>query len=220
MHDVAPPLELLTPAAGAEPAWLERAFSADGEDLPDTLTPLACFSESDCGIATAERVAAALKCRHANDVAPKRRHKWLLHEALAEAGLPRCRQRLCETAAEALEFFEDEVARGGARVVVKPCRGVGSEDVALCASREDIEAAMAMLGATTRYAGGPNDFVVAQSFLDGPEFAVDSVSRDGEHKVTAVWKYRRPGCKSERAAAPPRLDKSVETSAPPRLRRR
>ena len=35
--------------------------------------------------------------------------------------------------------------------------------------------------------------ILAQQFLEGPEYAIDSVSRNGEHKVTAVWRYDKVG---------------------------
>ena len=35
--------------------------------------------------------------------------------------------------------------------------------------------------------------VLVQEWIEGVEYAVDTVSRDGEHKVTAMWKYdKRP----------------------------
>ena len=34
-----------------------------------------------------------------------------------------------------------------------------------------------------------NEGVLVQEFLDGIEYVVDSVSRDGVHKTTAVWEY-------------------------------
>ncbi|CAI5722738.1 unnamed protein product [Peronospora farinosa] len=37
--------------------------------------------------------------------------------------------------------------------------------------------------------GLQNDAVLLQEYLEGDEFVVDTVSRNGEHKVTAIWKY-------------------------------
>ena len=35
--------------------------------------------------------------------------------------------------------------------------------------------------------------VLVQEWIEGVEYAVDTVSRDGEHKVTAMWRYdKRP----------------------------
>ena len=176
-NGVEPPLALLAPRADGE-AWLSGAAP-----------PLACLSESDAGIATAEQLSNLLGCEFRNAVSPSRRHKWLLHETLREHNLPHCRQALCETEDELVAFYRAE--RGA--IIVKPCRGVGSEDVYKCRDEAACAKAFSMLKATTRYAGGENDLILAQQFLEGPEYAIDSVSRNGEHKVTAVWRYDKVG---------------------------
>ena len=37
--------------------------------------------------------------------------------------------------------------------------------------------------------GSVNDSVLAQEFLVGKEYIVDHVSRDGLHKLMAIWEY-------------------------------
>ncbi|KAH8067956.1 hypothetical protein JL721_7175 [Aureococcus anophagefferens] len=174
-----PPPPLRAPAASLEAPWLEAA------DAPPLL---ACFSESDAGIATAERLGRALDAAFANGDGVDRRHKWLLHEKLRDAGLPHCAQALCDTAEDVVAFQKTHNT-----IVVKPCRGVGSDGVFKCETAAECREAFDALRATTRYGGGFNDVVLAQAFLAGVEYAVDSVSRDGEHKVTALWRYdKRP----------------------------
>ncbi|KAK7239114.1 hypothetical protein SO694_00027269 [Aureococcus anophagefferens] len=174
-----PPPPLRAPAASREAPWLEAA------DAPPLL---ACFSESDAGIATAERLGRALDAAFANGDGVDRRHKWLLHEKLRDAGLPHCAQALCDTAEDVVAFQKTHNT-----IVVKPCRGVGSDGVFKCETAAECREAFDALRATTRYGGGFNDVVLAQAFLAGVEYAVDSVSRDGEHKVTALWRYdKRP----------------------------
>ena len=180
-NGVEPPLALLAPRTDGE-AWLSAAAP-----------PLACLSESDAGIATAEQLSNLLGCEFRNAVGPSRRHKWLLHETLRENGLAHCRQALCATEDELVAFYRAEASAGRDIIIVKPCRGVGSEDVYKCCDEEACAAAFAALRATTRYAGGSNDVILAQQFLEGPEYAIDSVSRNGELKVTAVWRYDKVG---------------------------
>ena len=182
--------EGLAAANGVEPPRELLAPRTDGEEwLSGAAPPLACLSESDAGIATAEQLSNLLGCEFRNAVSPSRRHKWLLHETLREHNLPHCRQALCATEAELVTFYRAESSAGRNTIIVKPCRGVGSEDVYKCCDEEACANAFSMLKATTRYAGGSNDVILAQQFLEGPEYAIDSVSRNGEHKVTAVWRY-------------------------------
>ena len=184
----------LAAANGVEPPLALLAPRTDGEEwLSGEAPPLACLSESDAGIATAEQLSNLLGCEFRNAVGPSRRHKWLLHETLRENGLAHCRQALCATEDELVTFYRAERSAGRNTIIVKPCRGVGSEDVYKCCDEEACAAAFAALRATTRYAGGSNDVILAQQFLEGPEYAIDSVSRNGEHKVTAVWRYDKVG---------------------------
>ena len=186
--------EGLAAANGVEPPSELLAPRTDGEEwLSGAAPPLACLSESDAGIATAEQLSNLLGCEFRNAVGPSRRHKWLLHETLREHNLPHCRQALCATEDELVTFYRAESSAGRNTIIVKPCRGVGSEDVYKCCDEEACAAAFASLKATTRYAGGSNDVILAQQFLEGPEYAIDSVSRHGEHKVTALWRYDKVG---------------------------
>jgi biotin carboxylase len=80
------------------------------------------------------------------------------------------------------------------RVVVKPVRGVASESVYLCSNvREVKEACRNILGAPVFGEKAVHETVLVQEFLAGGEYAVDVVSRNGQHKVAAVWRYdKRP----------------------------
>lgn len=170
-HGHRPPDDLVCPPHGREGEWLNRA--------------LCVVSESDGGLATAERVGWALQAHFRNEPNPCRRDKFLLHEVLRRAGLPHCQQRLCSTRAEIDEFCASEEC-----VVVKPSRGVGSEGVFVCRTASAARTALDAILEQPRFGANAGiTEVLVQSFLDGPEFAVDSVSRHGCHKICAVWKY-------------------------------
>ena len=110
-HGTTVPAQLVAPAFGDERRWFQEG------------RPLLCVSESDAGIATAERIGNALDAVFKN--APngaQRRNKWLLHETLRAAGQPACRQSLCATEADVAEFFDSEKRSGASSVVLKPAR--------------------------------------------------------------------------------------------------
>ncbi|CAM9760437.1 unnamed protein product, partial [Ectocarpus fasciculatus] len=83
----------------------------------------------------------------------------------------------------------------GVMSVVKPARGCASGSVFRCqGEREAMDAFDRILG-TPKYGtpGEFNDEVLVQEFLVGTEYVVDTVSRDGEHKAVAIWRYdKRP----------------------------
>jgi len=106
---------------------------------------------------------------------------------------------LCKTLEEACDFAKElGVDSGGDSdvcVVVKPIRGVGSEDVTLCNDINSVKSAFQQIHGATVF-GSPrekHEVVLVQEFAIGQEFAIDVVSKNGEHKVAAVWIYdKRP----------------------------
>jgi hypothetical protein len=186
--------------------------------------------ESDSGLADAEEFGVQLHLFKHNGVNEARRNKFLMIQAMAEAGLEVVRQRLCTTVEEAVAFARElgvpEEAVSQERVeeeptqqfspqtsggllgfgrntgylesklcVVKPPRGAASESVHLCHSLLQVRHAFdhifgdKVFGSTTER----HESVLVQQFAAGTEYALDIVSRNGEHKVAAVWRYdKRP----------------------------
>ena len=99
-------------------------------------------------------------------------------------------QRLAHTR-EDVEAFVGTIERSGSafKAVVKPVEGAGSDGVSICNSAEEVRAAFGRLEGTKNILGLDNYAVLCQEFLAGDEYVVDSVSRAGEHKVVALWKY-------------------------------
>ena len=79
--------------------------------------------------------------------------------------------------------------------VVKPIRGVASEQVSLCRDLPSVKHAFHQIHGNTIFGspGQKHDAVLVQEFAYGTEYALDTVSKDGEHKVAALWRYdKRP----------------------------
>lgn len=117
-----------------------------------------------------------------------RRDKYLMIEAVRAAGL-RCAGQLRSSDVE--EIVAGVPALGGYPVVVKPLAGSGSQGVAICADESQVRrGVLDLLGTTTMY-GQTNADVLVQSYIDGPEYVVDTVSRDGERYTSGVWRYEK-----------------------------
>ncbi|MFG3194739.1 ATP-grasp domain-containing protein [Streptomyces sp. NPDC048208] len=102
--------------------------------------------------------------------------KALMREALADApGTPAVRAALMRAPGDLAAF----AARAGLPVVLKPRDGSGSQGIQVLRDTADVERA-ARLVATVP------DALLAEEFLDGPEYSVESFSRAGEHEVLAV----------------------------------
>lgn len=84
---------------------------------------------------------------------------------------------------------------GSPLCVVKPMRGAASDSVFLCQTQNDVQHAFhdiydtSILGSMT----DRHDAVLVQEVAIGTEYALDIISKNGEHKIAAVWRYdKRP----------------------------
>ena len=178
------------------PAEIEEWKKALGDD--DSLKLVAVYCESDAGLADAERLRDWLQVECLDDpvIHEARRNKYLMQEAVRNnaGGLAVAKQKLCETADEARAFAGELFAKQQRRVVVKPIRGVASESVYLCQNLQEVDEAWNKIISTSVYGSGTQHAnVLVQEFLNGTEYAVDVVSRNGDHKIAAIWRYdKRP----------------------------
>ncbi len=96
------------------------------------------------------------------------------------AGLRSVRQAGGKTLAEVEHFLRTEPFP----VVVKPVESAGSEGVKLCHTHEEAAHHFDLLMHSQRKVGNRDgSAVLCQEFLQGKEYVVDTVSRDGVHKV-------------------------------------
>ena len=146
------------------------------------------YCESDSGLEDAERLGEVLGLQWCHDgVNPARRDKFLMNEVVANAGLDTVKQKLCRSLEEAEAF-----SKGLGVVVVKPIRGVASDDVYLCDDLTSLREAFGKIHQSPLFGSAveaKNEHVLVQEFATGVEYAIDVVCRDGERKVAALWKY-------------------------------
>jgi biotin carboxylase len=65
--------------------------------------------------------------------------------------------------------------------------------VTLCRSEEEVRRAFGHILGKVNGLGLVNESVLIQEYLEGQEYVIDMVSRDGEHKLVGIWEYdRRP----------------------------
>ena len=179
------------PQPGDEESWAKEA-------LPAGAVIRGVLCGDDAGLADAERLAHALCPSRANGIHSGRRDKYLMNEVLRSAGIACCAQLAPASWAETQEWLRNE-ENGGLPAILKPRRGVASILVGLAQTESEAESmyeALSVSGKAGAIADdGPDDevasrgTVVVQEYLDGDEWIVDTVSRDGHHKVVALWRY-------------------------------
>ena len=149
----------------------------------------AVMAGAETGVELADRISQAMELRTngtANSEA--RRNKYVMGEAIRAAGLRAVKQLKATTWGE-IEAWLEDWNPDPLKVIVKPIDSAGCDDVILCETIQDVQSAFGNIMGKVNAIGLVNQAVLVQEYLDGPEYAVDMVSRDGEHKVAAIWSY-------------------------------
>ncbi|OLB74065.1 MAG: biotin carboxylase [Actinobacteria bacterium 13_2_20CM_2_71_6] len=163
-------------------------------DLDATVRAVAAYEPAvvvaggELGVELTDQISEAMGLlTNGTALSAARRDKYVQIEALRAAGLRATRQLLVTDAEQLAQWHRDL----GGRVVVKPIRSAAGDGVSFCATPEESVAGYrAALGAENIFSTR-NEAVVAQEYLVGPEYIVDTVSRDGQHHVTDIWKYEK-----------------------------
>jgi CelD/BcsL family acetyltransferase involved in cellulose biosynthesis/biotin carboxylase len=145
---------------------------------------------SERGVILADRLAEALDLPgNGTGLSLARRDKYLMIGQAARHGVRTPRQFQSDELDAILDWIETE---GGWPAILKPRRAIGSEGVRLCVSRRAAAEAFSLIHGLTDRLGNRNDTVLAQEYLHGREYVVDTVSRDGRHRLAGLWVYGKP----------------------------
>lgn len=163
----------------------ERTLGAVERHRPAFVVP-----GDESGVELAERLGDDLDLP-SNGAALReaRRDKYLMAEAVRARGLRTAAQFLSSDVGEIVDWTESTLDWP---VIVKPPKSVASDSVAFCRSADEVRAAAGRILSGTNVLGCRNPAVLVQQFLAGTEYIVDTVSRDGRRKTTAIWQYSRP----------------------------
>jgi len=118
-----------------------------------------------------------------------RRDKWIMGETIRKAGLRSVRQKKVSSWKQAEEYLLswDPPLSHETPCVFKILAGSGGEGDAEVYSLEQAKSYWNNIHDSVDIYADVNKEILIQEYLRGREYAVDSVSRDGVHKVVAVW---------------------------------
>ncbi|GIJ28770.1 ATP-grasp domain-containing protein [Micromonospora qiuiae] len=150
--------------------------------------PVAVVPGGEVGVELADALAERLGLPgNGVELSPARRDKYLMIETVRRAGLAAARQRLVTEPAEAAEWHRSV----GGRIVIKPLRSAAGNGVHFCDHPDQSRrAAERLLGADNVFSQ-TNTALVAQEYLRGTEYMVNTVSRDGHHRICEIWRTTR-----------------------------
>jgi biotin carboxylase len=151
--------------------------------------PVAVVAGQEPGVPLADLLSERLGlATNGTALSAARRDKYRMIETLRAAGI-RCAEQFASGDPGAVVDWAER--RADYPVVVKPLSSASSDNVYIChTAQQTAEAARKVLAAHSMFAE-PNTAVLVQSYLEGPEFCVDSVGAEGHTYVTAVWKYEK-----------------------------
>ncbi|HET8684435.1 MAG TPA: ATP-grasp domain-containing protein, partial [Micromonosporaceae bacterium] len=152
------------------------------------LRPVAVLAGQEPGVPLADALSERMGlASNGSALSAARRDKFRMIETVAAAGLRCARQHVADGPEPVVAWAERE----GYPVVVKPLSSASTDNVSICHDARQVrEAAQRVLGALDIF-GLPNRRVLVQSYLDGVEYIVDTVSVDGQRYVCGVWEYEK-----------------------------
>ncbi|PCI04097.1 MAG: biotin carboxylase [Hyphomicrobiales bacterium] len=163
-------------------------------NLDETVTavsqysPVAVITGSDVGVEFADTLSERLSLP-TNGTAKSiaRRDKYEMIEAVRDAGLNASVQIKIKDVDHIREWHSEL----GGRVVLKPVRGGGGSGVHFCDTVDQSVNAYCEVIASGNIYTDHNEAVVAQEYLVGTEYMVNSVSSDGTHHICDIWQTNR-----------------------------
>ena len=167
----------------------EKDTYAETLEMVRKYDPLLVLPGSEAGVGLATRLASDLGLKGnpiENIDAMTLKHK--MQEKIAEAGLRHIRGQVVSSVEEAVEYYEKE---GLEEVVVKPVLSAGSVGVRICHDKDG------MINSLNEVFNEPNLYgdriteMVVQEYIKGEEYVVNTVSCNGDHRVTTIWKYHK-----------------------------
>ena len=111
-----------------------------------------------------------------------------MQKRLAENNLRSIKGHVIRSLDEAIEYYDKENLK---EVVVKPIYSAASVGVRLCSDRQEmIDAVKEVFNLTGIYENKMTELII-QERINGQEYVVDTVSCNGVHRPTIVWKYNK-----------------------------
>jgi biotin carboxylase len=157
---------------------------------------LAIIPGSEPGVELADRLSVSFGTRsNPKKLTEARRNKYKMQEVIRSHGIRAAAQKLAATEEDVLGFVKQlQIIQGGGafgnfKCVIKPNESGGTDSVFLCNTTEECLNAFNAIHGQINGLGNINVGALCQEYLQGNEYALDGVSRDGVYKVTAIWKY-------------------------------
>jgi biotin carboxylase len=167
-------------------------------DLADTVNallpfdPVAVIPGCEPGVELADALSEALNPlsgapTNGTALSSARRNKYEMIERIKQQGLRGARQILVESEDQLREWHTEL----GGMAILKPLRSSSNDGVTWCRNPDEAIRAFRRLNGRENINSEAGDGVVAQEYLVGTEYLVNTMSRDGQHHLCDIWKTHR-----------------------------
>jgi len=153
---------------------------------------------AETGVCLSERVADMLELRtNGVKLTECRRNKFLMNERVKNYYQERGEDIRVVKQLEVTKWDEGvtdwlmEWNPTPFQAIVKPMESAGSDDVKLCKNIAEVRQHCEYVLGKSNQLGLKNMGVLVQEFLEGTEYVVDTVSRDGVSKCVGLWQYHK-----------------------------
>jgi len=171
------------------PTLEETAAAVQEVAEKNNWTIVSCVCGGEAGVDLADALSEQLGLLTNGTDVPNRRDKKVQQELVKKSGL----RSVHQAAGTKLEHVQHFLETEHYPLIVKPVDSAGSDGVKLCRSYEEAKNHVKFLLGSEMVNGGACEEILCQEFLQGKEYVVDHVSRDGVHKTVMVWVYdKRP----------------------------
>ena len=144
---------------------------------------------SEPGVELADLIAENLKLPHnTTELSLARRNKFAMLEAVGKAGLLIPQSLHTNNLNEVLQWQEENKIEP---IVLKPEKSAGADHVYFCHSKQDVRNAYQAIISEKNIFGVYNSKLLAQTFLKGTEYIVNTVSSSGSHYLAEIWRCHK-----------------------------
>lgn len=152
--------------------------------------PSHIIAGSEMGVELADKLIDSFNITNACD--PKttqfRRNKYDMQERLKEKQIPSIKQFKSNSVEEILQWSKN---LGSWPIVIKPLNSAASDGVTICENTLQIEFAFQRIFHQENKLGIKNEEVLAQEYLEGTQYFVNTVSWEGKHYISDIWVQNR-----------------------------
>lgn len=180
--------ELFKDSTGDKAEFIEVKDESDYESLIERLRKsdvVAVVAGSEYGVSYADRIAKDLNL-NGNDPETTylRISKYGMYEALKKAGIRRIETAIVKNEEDIDRFWDDNRIENAFMKLNVSASSFGNK---LCKTREESKEYFRSMPKSSNLWGDDSEILI-QEYIDGTEYIVNTVSCNGRHYITDIWK--------------------------------